>query len=282
MRKFPKTYEETISLEHLPISETELLEMVLRWEENGFSSLSPFLVLDWKTRKEPLGHSSISFHFQYPLDVFESIHSFLFPLRSQNQIKKKLTNILWDLFPSLKTKKILPSLTKWISSFWKQPKELRLGNIQTVKGFLEMDGVQNPLESKHLQIHGGESKLVIRIGFLKAIRYRFHEKKFKKPYPKIAECYLRTRDKHKDDTLGGVYHSLLGYSLERESDEYLLTYFGLQPLVPKSIRQLIPNEIWNQLEEFPSSDWMETNLQEEKLEFRPVYQVSTSLPHHLK
>jgi hypothetical protein len=85
-----------------------------------------------------------------------------------------------------------------------------------------------------------------------------------------------------DKSFGRVYDSLLGYLLETTSDEYLLEYFGLRPLVPNSIRELIPIEIWNQTTPLQNSDWVLTNLNAEELQFRTVYQVSTFSPHHLK
>ncbi|TGM35175.1 hypothetical protein EHQ92_08490 [Leptospira biflexa] len=282
MRKFQKTYELTVSLEHLPIQETKLQQLVLEWEEFGFPFWNPFQVFDWKTKPEPLSHSSISFVLFQNLTFLESITYYLFPTWFTKQKLNHLTNILREKL-GIGTRPIQnPSILKTITRWWKEPVKLYLGNLEIVQTRMEMLGIQNPTGFRHIQIHSGESQILFRIGYLKAIQYRFSLKKFKAPFPKLAECYIKTRDSHMDKSFGRVYDSFLGYLLETTSDEHLLEYFGLRPLVPNSIRELIPIEIWNQTTPLQNSDWVLTNLNAEELQFRTVYQVSTFSPHHLK
>ncbi|TGL17133.1 hypothetical protein EHQ46_16900 [Leptospira yanagawae] len=282
MWKFPKTYELTISFEHLPISETKLKEMILEWETTQVSFLRPFWVLDWKTKPEALGHSGVSFHLQSELKNLDRIFAFFFPNWFAKGNRERLTKILRERIPTLQTTNQKISVWQKIESIWKEPIQLQLGNLIMIKASLEMEGIEIVTPSRHLQIHQNASHIILRVSYLKNIQYRFYQKRFKPPYPKFAECYIQTRDKHNDNSLGRVFYHFLGYLLEKESDEYLLPYFGFQPIVPKFIRELIPNEIWNALTEQPTENWVATNLKGEELEFRPVYPVSTSLPHHPK
>ncbi|XDD47435.1 hypothetical protein AB3N60_04930 [Leptospira sp. WS39.C2] len=282
MRKFPKTYEVTISLEHLPILETKLQEMGLEWEETGDSFFQPFQIKEWKTRREALGHSGISVTFYSVLPMTDSILYFLFPNRYEKKKKIHLTNALLEKIPNTIKPIPAPNLKEVLNKWWNEPTRLVFGNLSEIHASLGMEGLTNPIQGRHLQIHSGESKLIFRIGFLKTIQYRFHSRRFKPPYPKLAECYIQTRDTNTDKSFGKVYYSFIGYLLKEQNDEYLLPFYHLKPLVPKEIRKLIPIEIWNQLVEEPNSDWLETNLNADELEFRPVYQVSTSLPHHPK
>lgn len=286
MWKFPKTYELTISFEHLPMFETQLQEMVLEWETSHFSFLRPFWVLDWKTKPEPLGHSGFSLSLQRELSFFDSIRFFCFPHSFAKEKKDRLTNSLRDKLRGKgitnQSPKEKTSHFEKIQSYFQEPTELRLKDVTTIQASLQLEGMVIPLPMRHIQMHEGNSHLVLRMGLLKTIHYRLHSKTFQPPYPKLAECYIQTRDTHKDKSFGNVYYSFLGYFLEIETDEYLLPYFGLKPTVPQPIRETIPKDIWNAIKDVPKSDWILTSLKAEELEFRPVYQVSTSLPHHLK
>ncbi|TGK46917.1 hypothetical protein [Leptospira bouyouniensis] len=282
MWKFPKTYKFNISLEHLPIQETKLRQMVLEWEEIGFRMFLPFHVFNWKTRPEPILHSHIDFDFFYQLSNFESVLFLCFPKQFEKKKKDHVTNILRDKFPSIKETHNHPTFLESIRKWWKDPVQLYFGNLGLVHTRLDMEGIKNPTGFLHLQIHEGESHIVFRVGYLKAIQYRFHLKKFKSPFPKIAECYIKTRDVHNDGSLGNVYDRFLGYLLESQTDEYLLPYFGLRPSVPDFIRELIPEEIWNLPTFFEMPDWVLTNLKAEELQFRIVFQVSTSSQLRLK
>ncbi|MCW7504760.1 hypothetical protein [Leptospira paudalimensis] len=282
MWKFPKTFELSISLKHLPIVETKLQKRILDWEESGFHNFHPFQVTAWKTKPEALSHSSVSFDFLYEFSNLETITFFLFPKSFGKKKKSHLTDILRSNIENQTTPKKKTTDWKFIEQWWKEPSQLELGNVKIVNASLDMDGLENPIDHRHLQMVSGASKLILRIGYLKGIQYKFHHKTFKTPYPKFGECYIKTRDTHLDKSLGKVYFSFLGYLFENQSDEYLLPYFGLKPLVPTSIRSLIPNEIWNQWNEGETTDWVETNLIGEEYEFRPVYQVSISSQHHLK
>ncbi|TGM93232.1 hypothetical protein EHR02_10795 [Leptospira levettii] len=282
MWKFPKTIELSISLEHLPVLETKLQERILVWEESGFQNFHPYQVSAWKTKPEALSHSSVSFDFLYEFSNFESIFFFLFPKSFEKKSKSHLTDILRSYIENKTNPK--NKLTFWesIEQWRKKPLQLELGNVTIVNASLDMDGLENPIDHRHLQMVSGASKLLLRIGYLKGIQYKFHHKTFKPPYPKFGECYIKTRDTHLDKSLGKVYFSFLGYLFENQSDEYLLPYFGLNQLVPSPIRSQIPNEIWNQWIEGETTNWIESNVNGEEYEFRPVYLVSTSSQHHLK
>ncbi|GBF42461.1 hypothetical protein LPTSP2_17480 [Leptospira ellinghausenii] len=282
MWKFPKTFELSVSLEHLPMVETKLQKRILDWEEFGFQNFHPYQVTSWKTKPEALSHSSVSFDFLYEFSNFDSISFFLFPKSFETKRKTQLTEVLRSNIENKTKPKNKPKVWESIELWWKEPSLLELGNVSIVNASLDMDGFKNPIDHRHLQMVSGASKLLLRIGYLKGIQYKFHKKTFKPPYPKFGECYIKTRDTHLDKSLGKVYFSFLGYFFENQTDEYLLPFFGLKPLVPTSIRSQIPNEIWNQWNEGETTDWIESNLNGEEFEFRPVYQVSISSQHHLK
>ncbi|TGM01164.1 hypothetical protein [Leptospira jelokensis] len=276
MWKFPKTYELTISFEHLPIPETKLKETILEWENTKLSFLRPFWVLDWKTKPEALGHSRATLTLQSELKNWDKVLVLFFPTWFERANRERLTNILRKKLPVPQSPSKRISVWQKIKTYGKEPVQLLLGNLVMVKASLEMEGIETLDPSRHLQIHENASHIILRISYLKNIQYRFHQKSFQPPYPKFAECYIQTRDKHTDESLGKVFYSFLGYLLEKESDEYLLAYFGFQPKVPKSIRERIPDEIWKTLPDGPRENWVAANLKAEELEFRPVYQVSTS------
>ncbi|TGK87475.1 hypothetical protein EHQ24_02800 [Leptospira noumeaensis] len=282
MRKFPKTLFVSISLEHLPMTEGELKQFCIEWEDSRFQNLRPAVVTRWKTETLALGKSKVDFELIFPLRFWDGLIYFFFPKRYSQKEKGKLTDILrnYILFKE-PIEKPKPFKELWIQ-FWKRPITIVWLNLGFTKLRMELDFIPDLLPNAHPLHFDGEKKLYFRTGYLKTITYRFTKKEFKAPYPKFAEMYIKTKDKHSDQSFGKTYYSFLGYLLETKDDEYLLSYFGLNPILPMSIRKEIPNEIWKIIHPEIQSQWLELNLLGNELEFRTVYQVSTSSQNHLR
>ncbi|TGK47925.1 hypothetical protein EHQ16_00940 [Leptospira kanakyensis] len=282
MRKFPKTLLVSISLEHLPMTETELKQFCIEWDDSRFQNLRPAIVTSWKSEPLAVGRSRLELELLVPLRFWNGLFFYFFPNWYSQKEKYKLIHIIrnYILFKEAKQK---PKGFKelWIG-FWNRPISIVWLNLGFTKLRMDLDLDSKFLPNAHPLHYEGEKKLYFRTGYLKSITYRLTKKEFKAPYPKFAEMYILTRDKHSDQSLGKTYYSFLGYLLETKADEYLLSYFGLNPILPKSTRDKIPNEIWDLIHPQIQSQWLEPNLLGNELEFRTVYQVSTSSQNHLR
>lgn len=282
MRKFPKTQSVSISLEHLPISETSLKQICLDWEDKGYSYFRPAVVVGWKTEPLPLEKSRLELDLKVTLGFWQGLVAYVRPDWYFQKEKDNLTNILRDQIDSKNKKEKQNFLLELWNRFWKRPISLVWLDLEFIKVRMDLDLESGDLTTAHPLTYDGEKKVYIRRGYLKTIHYRWTKKEFKAPYPKFAEMYIKTRDKHNDKTLGKVYHSFLGYLLEAKSDEYLLRYFGFETLLSDTVRNQIPDQIWNLNRSPIKTQWIEPNLLGKELEFRTVYQVSTSSQNHLK
>ncbi|MCW7493857.1 hypothetical protein ND861_14935 [Leptospira sp. 2 VSF19] len=280
MRKFPKTLNASISLEHLPMTERDLKQICFDWETRGFSFLRPAVVLDWKTEPLPLGHSRLELESILSLGFWESLYDWFFPKHffeyKKDNLTKKIRNELFS--QKIKTK---PN-SIWIQwkQIWNSPVSLIWFHLGYIKLRMDLDLEPNLFPNASPLSFEGDKKLYFRTGYLKTIHYRLTKKEFKPPYPKFAEVYIKTRDKHSDESLGKVFYTFLGYLLEKSTDEYLLSYWGFDSTLPESIRTQIPSEIWNFTISPTPSLWKEDHLFEKELEFRTVYPVSTSSQNH--
>lgn len=282
MRKFPKTIPFLISLEHLPITETNLKQMALDWEGSGFPFLRPAVVLDWKTEPQALSHSSLEIELILSLGFWEGLCGWILPNQFSAFKKNHLTESLRnELFSQKRKTKPISIFYLW-KKFGKSPLSLVWVNLGFIKMRMELDLESNFFSNALPLSFEGEKKLYFRIGHLKTIHYLFSKKEFKFPYPKFAEVYIKTRDKHSDESIGKVFYTFIGYLLEKNTDEYLLPYWGFELTLPESIRKQIPEEIWNLTNSPAPSLWREDHLFENELEFRTVYQVSTSSLNHLR
>ncbi|TGK97039.1 hypothetical protein EHQ30_10760 [Leptospira brenneri] len=282
MRKFPKTLPISISLEHLPMPETELKQICLEWEDQRFSFFRPAVVMEWKSTPLPLGKSSLILDLKLSLPFWQGLVAFLLPNWYYQNKKHQLTEILLDQIDSKNKKKNTNLFFKLWNRLWKTPVSIVWLNLGFIKISMNLDLDPKLLPNSHILTYDGEIKLYFRIGYLKTINYQFTKKEFKAPFPKFAEMYIKTRDKHEDKSLGKVYYSFLGYLLETKSDEYLLPYLGFNFTLPNSLRNHVPDEIWNVIDPGIHSLWIEPNLSANELEFRTVYQVSTSSQNHPK
>ncbi|TGL87891.1 hypothetical protein EHQ68_00590 [Leptospira congkakensis] len=282
MRKFQKTLFISISLEHLPMTETDLKQFCIEWDDSRFQNLRPTIVLGWKTEPLALGRSRLELEFLVPLRFWNALFLYFFSNWYSRKEKDKLTETIRSYIFYGKNQTKQNFVKELWNDFWNKPISLVWLNLGFTKISmdLELESKLNLLPNAHLQSYEGEKKLYFRTGYLKTITYRLTKKVFKTPYPKFAEMYIKTRDKHSDESLGKVYYSFLGYLLETKSDEYLLSYFGFHSTIPESIRNQIPNEIWQTISPQIQSEWMEPNLLGNELEFRTVYQVSTSSQNH--
>ncbi|PJZ85400.1 hypothetical protein [Leptospira harrisiae] len=282
MRKIQKTLPIAISLEHLPMTETQLKQICLDWEEDGFSFFRPAVVMDWNTEPKALGKTKLSINLNLSLSFWQSLKHWLTPNRYTQKKLDNLTDILRD-FIFLKKRKTIQNGFGFIwNQFWNTPLSIVWMNLGFTKLRMDLRLEEDSLPHSIPIVNSGEKKIYFRTGYLKSIQYRWIKKEFKHPYPKFAEMYVKTRDKHIDETIGKVFYSFLGYLLEKETDEYLLPYFGFRSVLPNTIRNQIPKEIWNVIQPQIQSEWKEENLFENELEFRTVYQVSTSSQNHPK
>lgn len=280
MWKFPKTLPASISLEHLPMTETDLKQLCLDWDDLGFPFFRPAVVMDWKTESLPLGKVRLVFDLILTLRFWQSLTFWIFPRWYSRRKEDQLTEILRNNLFS-KGKKIKPnSFSHLWKGFWNTPTTLVWMDLGFIKLRMDLDLEPNFFSNAIPLSFDGEKKFYFRTGHLKTIHYRLTKKEFKYPHPKFAEVYIKTRDKHNDESLGKVFYTFLGYLLEKKTDEYLLSYWGFSTTLPDSIRKLIPEEIWNLSKSPNPSLWKEENLSEKELEFRTVYQVSTSSPNH--
>lgn len=282
MRKFPKTLKLLISLEHLPMTETNLKQIGLDWESMGFPFLRPAVVLDWKTEPLALGHSKLELELILSLRFWEGLYFWILPKQFSESKKNHLTESLRNELFSQKRKSKPNSIFHQWKKFGNSPLSLVWMNLGYIKLRMELDLESNLFTNALPLSFEGEKKLYFRTGNLKTIHYLFSKKEFKFPYPKFAEVYIKTRDKHSDESLGKVFYTFLGYLLEKSTDEYLLPYWGFELILPESIRKQIPEEIWNLTNPHAPSLWREDHLFEKELEFRTVYPVSTSSLNHLK
>lgn len=282
MRKFPKTLPVSISLEHLPIKETDLKQICLGWEDLGFPFLRPAVVMDWKTETLPFSKSRLDLNLILTLRFFQSFRFWILPKWYFQKTKKQLTEITWNQIFSKDRNLESNSFSRHWKRFWNTPLSLVWIHLGFTKLRMELDLEPNYFSNAHPLSFDGEKKLYFRTGHLKTIHYRWTKKEFKAPYPKFAEVYIKTRDKHNDESLGRVFYRFLGYILENKADEYLLPYWGFPSILPDSVRKMIPEEIWKITNSLNTNQWTETNLLGTELEFRPVYQVSTSSPNHPK
>ncbi|EOQ95293.1 hypothetical protein LEP1GSC195_2295 [Leptospira wolbachii serovar Codice str. CDC] len=280
MRKFPKTLNVSISLEHLPMTETDLKQICLDWEDLGFPFFRPAVVLDWETRTLPLGKSRLDLDLILSLRFWQSLSDWILPKWYSQKKRGQLTGILRNQLLS-KDREYKPnSFSERWSRFWNTPLSLTWSHLGFTKLRMDLNLETDFFSNAHPLSFDGEKKFYFRTGYLKTIHYRLTKKEFKMPYPKFAEVYIKTRDKHKDESLGGVFYSFIGYLLEKKGDEYLLPYWGFSSTLPDSIRDLVPEEIWNFTNAPSPLLWKEKNLLGKELEFRTVYQVSTSSPNH--
>ncbi|TGM59387.1 hypothetical protein [Leptospira vanthielii] len=282
MRKFPKTLPVAISLEHLPMTETDLKQICLDWEVLGFPFFRPAVVMDWKTETLPLGKSRLDLDLILKLRFWQSLSDWILPEWYSRKQTNQLTELLRDQIFSKDRENKPNSLSGLWNRFWNTPLSLIWLDLGFTKLRMDLDLEQDFFSNAIPLSFDGEKKLYFRTGYLKAIHYRLTKKEFKAPYPKFAELYIKTRDKHKDESLGGVYYSFIGYLLEKKSDEYLLSYWGFPSKLANYIRNQVPEEIWNFTNLTKTLLWKEKNLLGKELEFRTVYQVSTSSPNHLR
>ncbi|EMY68312.1 hypothetical protein [Leptospira vanthielii] len=280
MRKFPKTLPVSISLEHLPMTETDLKQICLDWEVLGFPFFRPAVVMDWKTETLPLGKSRLDLDLILKLRFWQSLSDWILPEWYSRKKAEQLTEILRNQIFSKDRENKPNSLSGLWKRFWNTPLSLIWLDLGFTKLRMDLDLEQDFFSNAIPLSFDGEKKLYFRTGYLKAIHYRLTKKEFKAPYPKFAELYIKTRDKHKDESLGGVYYSFIGYLLEKKSDEYLLSYWGFPSKLANYIRNQVPEEIWNFTNLTKTLLWKEKNLLGKELEFRTVYQVSTSSPNH--
>ncbi|TGK85301.1 hypothetical protein EHQ23_11605 [Leptospira bourretii] len=282
MRKIQKTISIAISLEHLPMSERELKQIYKDWEDQGFSFFRPIVVMDWNTEPKALGKAKLSVNVSIRLSFWQSLYHWIFPKLYTEKKLNKLTEILRDaiLFRERKTE---PNGFSFLwNQFWKTPLSIVWLNLSYTKLRMDLKLDENSISQSIPLVYTGEKKFYFRTGFLKTIHYRWIKKEFTFPYPKFAEVYVKTRDKHSDESIGRVFYTFLGYMLEKETDEYLLPYFGFRSVLPNKIRNQIPDDIWKVVHPQIQSEWKEENLFEKELEFRTVYQVSTSSQNHPK
>ncbi|TGM23819.1 hypothetical protein [Leptospira meyeri] len=282
MRKIQKTIPIAISLEHLPMTETKLKQICLDWEDQGFSFFRPVVAMDWNTEPRALGKAKLSINLSIPLSFWQSIYHWIFPRSYIQNRQHKLTEILRDavLFRENKT---IPNGFRFLwNQFWNTPISIVWLNLGFTKLRMDLKLEEDSTAPGIPLIYMGEKKFYFRTGYLKSIHYRLIKKEFKFPYPRFAEVYVKTRDKHSDETIGKVFYTFLGYMLEKETDEYLLPYWGLRSVLPNKIRNQIPVDIWKVVHPQIQSEWKEKNLFENELEFRTVYQVSTSSQNHPK
>ncbi|TGL45147.1 hypothetical protein [Leptospira perdikensis] len=282
MRKFPKTLFVSISLEHLPISETSLKQICLDWEDVGFSFFRPAVVMEWKAEPLPLGKSKLGLNLKLTLRYWQGFMAFVLPNWYFQKEKEKLTDVLRNQIDSKNKKRKQNLLLEIWNHFWKKPISLVWLDLEFIKVRMDLNLESEEFPTALPLSYDGEKKIYLRRGYLKTIHYRWTKKEFKAPYPKFAEMYIKTRDKHNDKSLGKVYHRFLGYLLETKSDEYLLRYFGFESILTDKVRNQIPEQIWNLNSPTIKTKWIEPNLLANELEFRTVYQVSTSSQNHLK
>lgn len=280
MRKFQKTLPVSISLEHLPMPETNLKQICLDWEVLGFPFFRPAVVMDWKTETLPLGKARMNLDLILTLRFWQSLSDWILPTWYSRKQTNQLTKILRDQVFSKDTKNKPNTFSQVWNRFWTTPLSLIWLDLGFTKLRMDLDLEQDFFSNAIPLSFDGEKKLYFRTGYLKAIHYQLTKKEFKSPFPKFAEVYIKTRDKHNDESLGRVFYRFLGYILEKKSDEYLLPYWGFSSILPDSIRNQVPEEIWNFQRATKPLQWREKNLSGKELEFRIVYPVSTSSPNH--
>ncbi|MCZ8344038.1 MAG: hypothetical protein O9301_13470 [Leptospira sp.] len=175
----------------------------------------------------------------------------------------------------------LPHWKKVLQNFFTEPKRIYLLNLLEVKGKLNTKIPVGWSDGWILNFESGV-EIKLRIGHLESIEYLFTKQRFKRPYPKLAECYVRERERWNETSFGDSIWKFRGYLLEKQSDEYLLKYWNLNPQLPDEIRNAIPEEVW-QSQEIDTVLVKKYSIElrrESDARFRPVYLVSTSLLDH--
>lgn len=175
----------------------------------------------------------------------------------------------------------IPNWKEKIQRIVTEPRQIYLLDLHEVKGKLKTETPKEWNDGWVLQFESG-MELQFRIGYLESIDYLFTKQRFKRPYPKLAECYVRERDRWSESQFGDTLWRFRGYLLENETDEFLLEYWNLNPQLPKEIRKAIPEEVWlSAPKSTGSSKKYRIELKERNdLSIRTVYLVSTSLQDH--
>ncbi|WP_135355008.1 hypothetical protein [Leptospira ryugenii] len=218
----------------MPASElTKTLEEILLPEIR--QKVSQRLRFEYKTQMESLGKANLDLAIYMPKGNFWR----------RMEWEKRINMILQTKLPmdsDSQGKDLLPKQSLW--TWLVRPRSLRIAQSTYYQLRLDFLDISQPKRSQIIQRPLGKIDCFFRVYELRSIQSLWRVRKFKPPYPRMADCYVRAKEIFSNGNYGRSHYVFLGRSLQNHNDNYLLTFWGLEGLDDLPFSRQIPNQIF--------------------------------------